>query len=69
MRGSLYPTTGAQDPDPGWKKSRIRDEHPRSYFVENFREFLGLEIFKFCDADPDPGSCQTWIRDRKKDPE
>jgi hypothetical protein len=42
--------------DPGWKKIRIRDEHPRSFFRELRNNFLGSKILKFFDADPDPGS-------------
>jgi hypothetical protein len=42
------------------KKSRsrsgIRDEHPRLYFRELRKQFLGLKILKFFEADPDPGS-------------
>jgi len=43
-----------------WEKSRsrIRGGHPRSYFCE-----LCIR-FKFLNADPDPGSCQLWIRDQ-----
>jgi hypothetical protein len=38
------------------EKIRIRDEHPRSFFRELRNSFFGLKIFKFFDADPDPGS-------------
>jgi hypothetical protein len=36
------------DRDPGWKKIRIRDEYPESYF-------LGFKS-EFFDPDPDPAS-------------
>jgi hypothetical protein len=39
--------------DPGWR-SRIL-----------LVSFFGLKILKLFDADPDPGSCQPWIRDEK----
>jgi hypothetical protein len=32
---------------------------------ENLVSVFGLKIFKFIDADPDPGSCQPWIQDGK----
>jgi hypothetical protein len=40
---------------------RIRDEYPESYFLELKKQFFGLKILKFLDADPgwknlDPGS-------------
>ncbi len=44
-----------RDPNPGWEKIRIRDEHPGSYFRELRNNVLGLKILKFFDADPDPG--------------
>ncbi len=37
-----------QDPDPGWK-SRI-------IFPRAWKQFFGLKILEFFDADPDPGS-------------
>ncbi len=47
-------------------RSRIRDEHPGSYFFwELSIGFLGKIYLNFFDADPDPGSCQPWIRDGK----
>ncbi len=43
--------------DPGWIKSKIRDEHPGSYFrVNNF----WVKILKFFNADP--GIFWLWIR-------
>jgi hypothetical protein len=51
-------------------RSRIRDEHPGSYFCKPNISFFGLKILKFSDTDPAPGSgihyCQPWIRDGKK---
>ncbi len=51
------------DPDPGSRirdgykiKIRIRDEHPGSNFREIRNNFLRLEILKFFNSDPDPGS-------------
>jgi hypothetical protein len=38
---------------------RIRDEQPRSYFLELRNHFYGVKILKFFDADPG-------IRDGKK---
>ena len=42
--------------NPGWKKIRIQDEHPGSYFRELSNNFLDNKILKFFDANPDPGS-------------
>jgi hypothetical protein len=53
IRCFLLPGFGIRD---GKKSdSGIRDEHPRSFFLE-FIQFLGLKILILFDADPDPGS-------------
>jgi hypothetical protein len=53
IRCFLLPGFGIRD---GKKSdSGIRDEHPRSFFLE-FKQFLGLKILILFDADPDPGS-------------
>jgi hypothetical protein len=31
---------------------RIRDEHPRSFFRKLLKQFFGLKILEFFDADP-----------------
>jgi hypothetical protein len=54
------------------KKSRagIRDKHSGSYFEYQFFQF-GLKILKLFDANPDPVSCRSWIRNpgwKKTDP-
>jgi hypothetical protein len=36
--------------------SRVRNEHPGSYFRELKKYFWGLKILKSLCADPDPGS-------------
>jgi hypothetical protein len=41
--------------DTGWKKIRIRDEHPGSYFRGLRTIFLGFKILIFFDADPRSG--------------
>ncbi len=62
--GSLFwpldPGSGMEkNPEPG---SGIRDEHSDLIF--------GSKILKLFDADPDPGSCQSWIRGgNKSDPQ
>jgi hypothetical protein len=38
---------------------RILDEHPRSYFRELRKQFFGLKIHKFFDADPGSGNFLT----------
>jgi hypothetical protein len=43
--------------------SGIRDEKPRSYFLELRNHFLGLKILKFFDADPGSGMETIRIRD------
>jgi hypothetical protein len=54
--------------DPGWEKVsiRIRDEQPRSYFLElrnHFFGFFGVKILKFFDEDPGSGMETVRIRD------
>jgi hypothetical protein len=47
--------------------SGIRDEQPRSYFLElrnHFFGFLGVKIFKFFDVDPESGMEKSRIRDK-----
>jgi hypothetical protein len=56
--GPLDPGWG-KNPDPG---SGNRDEHP-NLVCENLVSVFGLKILKFFDADPDPGSCPSWIGD------
>ncbi len=54
----------SQDPDPGSGSGiRIRDNHPGSYFRERRKQFFGLKILKFFDADADPGFGMFLIRD------
>jgi hypothetical protein len=49
-------TPGSGIRDLGWAKIKIRigDELPGSYFRELKKQFLGLKILKFFDADADP---------------
>ncbi len=51
-----------KNPEPG---SWIRDEHPGFSFENLVSVFWVKNILTFFDADPDPGSCQPWIRDGK----
>ncbi len=46
--------------------SGIRDEQPRSYFLELRNHFFGDKILKFFDADPGSGMETVRIRDGKK---
>jgi hypothetical protein len=34
-------------------------------FLRTWYQIFGLKILNFFDSDPDPGSCQPWIRDGK----
>ncbi len=43
--------------------SGIRDEQPRSYFLELRNHFFGVKILKFFDADPGSGM-ETVVRIR-----
>jgi hypothetical protein len=43
--------------------SGIRDEQPRSYFLELRNHFFGVKILKFFDADPGSGLETVRIRD------
>jgi len=61
MANTLWPTYAVAYPesgaflwprDPGWKKIRIRDKHPRSFFCELRNSFF--------DADSDTGSESFW---------
>ncbi len=49
--------------------SGIRDEQPKSYFLElrnHYFGFFGVKILKFFDADPGSGMEKVRIRDGKK---
>ncbi len=67
------PSTSVADPDPGsgaflTPRFGIRDEQPKSYFLEHGNHFSGL---KFFDADSGPGIEEIRIRDpgwKKSDP-
>jgi hypothetical protein len=54
------PGSGIRDgknPEPG-PEMKIPDR-----IFENLVSVFWVKIFKFFDADPDPGSCQPWIWD------
>jgi hypothetical protein len=56
------------DPGPGsWMNINIPD-----HFSESLKQFFGLKVLKFFQADTDPESFKPWIRDGKvriRDPE